>query len=761
MSVIGFIAEHNLMTEVGDKAMTDDQKSSLTMYRNLTYAGPVIMGLGGIMVVAALVLTFEVRDTLGVKVAPTHAGGTSISSQPAVVVEGLPSDSGPGTRKSTIASISSTVASSITGAAVGASFMHQQQMLNSTRRLANEMSLPLTHINVPRDPNSTGVLSGLNFDRSRLHETIQETTLSSDADELFGAVGGFGSNHSNARTPLVEGGQFVVAPMQQNSTMSSSSHNNRQVSALDALTFACKKKSGQSSQMMLHLPSSKQLKYTDDHDDDTPTAVTASSSIFAVVAADSSLNALPDNDSNPGFFRDDDSGHHRGFHRYRRSSSHDMFATSSSSGTSQSDQNLCLLDSQRFYIDANGCLFGFQSPQDVELSDPEGCSLVAPERWRSSGKCSCSGSPTLDSTLDVFFTTKKVCDDKDSDYDPYLKDQLFEQQLLQQKLLQQQQFLLQQQQHQLQLQQRLLLEQKCNKSQPCRPKTIASIESDGLSSTSGSSVGDIMRDGSAFINYSSFIQDMAQQSRKQRYQQTQERVISTASSTTSASTVTQVTQKPKSVHPSSQASSSSSPPESSISKSSRKNSNNDHKTHLTSVKVHREEEKDKQKKTFSDSNVNSPIVNDSETLLLESSPLHQRTSIRRKNLSSRSRSRSKSKDKTSSSTTTLKNIGSNSNHCVNTTDDCSGDNSNTPCHNNNNAKSKHGNDNRSSVRNQEDSSTTTTANSQQEVYLQESTIQRSVDTRIDLSKRTGNPSTDHSTLGINASSPPAASALKS
>lgn len=67
MSVLGFIAEANLMTEAGGKPLSSDQSSRLTTYRNLTYAGPVIMGLGGITVVAALVLTFEVRDTLGIK----------------------------------------------------------------------------------------------------------------------------------------------------------------------------------------------------------------------------------------------------------------------------------------------------------------------------------------------------------------------------------------------------------------------------------------------------------------------------------------------------------------------------------------------------------------------------------------------------------------------------------------------------------------------------------------------------------------------
>ena len=45
-----------------------DQRQTLMMYRNLLYAGPCIMCLGGIVILAALVLTLEARDTLGVRV---------------------------------------------------------------------------------------------------------------------------------------------------------------------------------------------------------------------------------------------------------------------------------------------------------------------------------------------------------------------------------------------------------------------------------------------------------------------------------------------------------------------------------------------------------------------------------------------------------------------------------------------------------------------------------------------------------------------
>ena len=73
MSVVGFFAEP-LAIEYkkapnGTLVPTIDPDIK-THLHNLTYVGPVIMGLGGIVVVAACVLTFEVRDTLGVKEMP-------------------------------------------------------------------------------------------------------------------------------------------------------------------------------------------------------------------------------------------------------------------------------------------------------------------------------------------------------------------------------------------------------------------------------------------------------------------------------------------------------------------------------------------------------------------------------------------------------------------------------------------------------------------------------------------------------------------
>ncbi|KAG8200150.1 hypothetical protein JTE90_018933 [Oedothorax gibbosus] len=71
MSVVGFYAEP-LSTEIKESGnSTIEVKDTNKQYHlhNLTYVGPVIMGLGGFMIVAAFVLTFESHDSR-VKVVP-------------------------------------------------------------------------------------------------------------------------------------------------------------------------------------------------------------------------------------------------------------------------------------------------------------------------------------------------------------------------------------------------------------------------------------------------------------------------------------------------------------------------------------------------------------------------------------------------------------------------------------------------------------------------------------------------------------------
>lgn len=86
MSVVGFFADslssHRVQLENGTALENVDTEMKTNLH-NLTYVGPVIMGLGGIVIVAACVLTFEVRDTLGVKDNPKE----NDSPQDTIVVD--------------------------------------------------------------------------------------------------------------------------------------------------------------------------------------------------------------------------------------------------------------------------------------------------------------------------------------------------------------------------------------------------------------------------------------------------------------------------------------------------------------------------------------------------------------------------------------------------------------------------------------------------------------------------------------------------
>ena len=332
MSVVGFFAEplavDEMKLENGTVVSTIDPDTKQHLH-NLTYVGPVIMGLGGIVIVAACVLTFEVRDTLGVKVAPVKpetAGtlGASTSMSSTAIARKLSSI---------------TTTDSITGKA---------------RLTAGSLTLPLATIS----SNSNNPLQSTNTKSGRIHETIQETVFN-EGDPILG----------------------YSAPKSAKVISSGSQQQVRK---------------------------------------------------------------------------------HRG--RYAIADQV-MPITSPSSGTS----HLLSPNIETTY-------FGLPSPQDTELSDPEGCSLVVPSKWRSS-RCSCSGSPTHSMSLELYL----------EDNDPPVTVAIVEHQ---EYLLQQRHQQIRRAEHYEYYQQREpILPASRPPSQPQyrRPKILASMESDGLSTTSASS----------------------------------------------------------------------------------------------------------------------------------------------------------------------------------------------------------------------------------------------------------------------------------
>lgn len=141
-----------------------------------------------------------------------------------------------------------------------------------------------------------------------------------------------------------------------------------------------------------------------------------------------------------------------------------MFLKSTSSGTK-------LYPTKLSNIDIPSIDIGIPSPQDTEISDPDGCSLVAPSKWKSS-RCSCSGSPTRSMSIELYMED-----------DPPVRVSIIEQQeyLLQQQRLQQ-----------YQIQRSLERQRQLRDPTFRRPKVLASMESDGLSSSASSSPSDEM-----------------------------------------------------------------------------------------------------------------------------------------------------------------------------------------------------------------------------------------------------------------------------
>jgi hypothetical protein len=320
MSVVGFLAEplavDYIKLDNGTVVPTIDPDTKQHLH-NLTYVGPVVMGLGGIVIVAACVLTFEVRDTLGVKVAPVRPETTATLGGTANTITTTPAN-----RK-----LSSIRSDSIKG---------------KGRATAGSLTLPLATISDVSHPLSTTSKSG------RIHETIQETMFN-EGEPILG----------------------YTAPKPSKTIGGNGGYHQQQVSK----------------------------------------------------------------------------------HRTRYSIA-DQCITSPSSGTS----HLLSPNIETTY-------FGLPSPQETELSDPEGCSLVVPSKWRSS-RCSCSGSPTHSMSLELYL----------EDNDPPITVAIVEHQ----------EYLLQQRHNQHYKQ------QNRPQPQPRRPKILASMESDGLSSSASSSSSDDM-----------------------------------------------------------------------------------------------------------------------------------------------------------------------------------------------------------------------------------------------------------------------------
>lgn len=204
MTAAGIVAEENLINTANkfpNGSLSDPQDAeTLSAYRNLSFAGPVLLGLGGVVVLAALILTFEGRDTLGVKVAPTKI----ISTAP----------------KSDIHVISSAL-------------LPLEPSSTPTAKMSSEsLSLPLSTFltDATKGPEISAAKSG--FRKDRLQETIIETNLSEAS--AFGTGGSDGSPVSGpSRSPMKESKVRIGYRMgKELLNRSRESHQNKTISCL-------------------------------------------------------------------------------------------------------------------------------------------------------------------------------------------------------------------------------------------------------------------------------------------------------------------------------------------------------------------------------------------------------------------------------------------------------------------------------------------------------------------------------------------------
>lgn len=146
-----------------------------------------------------------------------------------------------------------------------------------------------------------------------------------------------------------------------------------------------------------------------------------------------------------------------------------------SSGTTTS--NLLTPNIESYY-------FSLRSPEDIELSDPDGCSLIVPKKCQAA-----LSSPTASPANSVAADLNLFSGDIEDDAYPlplwYLQQNLPKSPRMQECLIREQQILLKRQLEQLQ---RLLDQSQASKQQtsPGAGKNLASMESDGLSSGSSS-----------------------------------------------------------------------------------------------------------------------------------------------------------------------------------------------------------------------------------------------------------------------------------
>ncbi|XP_015788368.1 uncharacterized protein LOC107365386 isoform X2 [Tetranychus urticae] len=454
MSVVGFVADanHNSTQTLSNDTVIETPLPSV--FRNLTFAGPVIMGLGGIVIVAALVLTFEVRDTLGVKVVPAKPS---------------PRTAPPGNSAlPTLTNDSNTLyPTKDSKGEVGAS---KKPSTKSTSNLVLDQRKEAI-------PSIASTMSPENRVSNQSIEASAAKKLTLDIGHSMNQRGSTQTGKEQLKGPSIS-----TAPMTNGKHPNGDPLNNQLQQQHHHLSVRNGSSGATRGKVKLD-PSSLTIPFDILSDlgpvtgsfhrqrlGDTETAFNGLLPLDDPLIMDSSRSRVQGSKDNKVRQGNNPAQKQPSGYQAQPSSSAvdnaNNLLASLSSGTA-SLSHVISPNLESFY-------FALPSPQETELSDPDGCSLTVPTRWRSS-RCSCSASPTHSMSMELYLDQK----------DPPINIKIIEQQRIQEQLIIQQQILLKQQQDQLQ---RLIEQANLGRTIPFRrPKVLASIESDGLSSTSSSS----------------------------------------------------------------------------------------------------------------------------------------------------------------------------------------------------------------------------------------------------------------------------------
>ena len=387
MSVVGFLADANLQQANEQRAAagraaeaaavpndfgpptTQSPEELHAQIRNLTFAGPVIMGLGGIVIVAALVLTFEVRDTLGIKQPPP--------SKLAIINVELETVKQPAVSRKMSAAVS------LTGDRQASPSPSKRGKDAAGKSRLNSLAEPGNN----KDGSESGTRSRKGSSRRGTLNRSKRRKRTAEPDEAAAAVAKIVFTEDDQKEKLLNAQQTATEIDVETEPLSMRSRSRS----------SCRRRAKDDSMSLQQLDVQQLEQPPKQGSRLQPLAVDVMGR-WAEPTLNVEIAKHPDRImSRPQDLSDrlksfqTTTGLEANFH---------PFVAANSGGANHCPRPPGRTLSHTFSIESSllgsekpSYFNGLVSPPDTELSDADGCSLLQPERWRPF-KCSCSASPT-------------------------------------------------------------------------------------------------------------------------------------------------------------------------------------------------------------------------------------------------------------------------------------------------------------------------------------------------------------------------------